>query len=80
MGSTRENDGRKIDHQTLETIRIRAARQVVDCGKGAADVAAALGMAESTVYSWAKKYREGGTEALAAKPIPGRPRKSPTPP
>jgi transposase len=76
MGNKRDNDGRKIDHKTLEGIRIRVARQVVDGGKGVANVAEAIGMAESTVYSWAKKYREGGAEALAAKPIPGRPRKS----
>jgi transposase len=73
--STKKTDGRKLDHGSLETIRVIAARQIVDEHKDLKKVADTLGMAESTVYGWVKKYREGGVEALAAKPIPGRPRK-----
>jgi transposase len=70
----RENDGRRLDHQTLEALRIRAVDQV---GEGAhpEDVAAALGLHRKTVYGWLAKYREGGRDALAAKPVPGRPPK-----
>jgi transposase len=70
----RENDGRKLDHKTLEALRIRAVDQV---GEGAhpEDVAAALGLHRKTVYGWLAKYREGGRDALAAKPVPGRPPK-----
>jgi len=66
----RENDGRKLDHKTLEVLRIRAVDQV---GEGAhpEDVAAALGLHRKTVYGWLAKYREGGTDALAARPVPG---------
>lgn len=71
----RENDGRKIDHATLETIRVRVVRQIVDEGANAGELAEALDFRRSTVYGWAKAYREGGVEALAAKPIPGRPKK-----
>ncbi|ORT46552.1 IS630 family transposase [Frankia sp. KB5] len=71
----RENDGRKIDHATLETIRIRVARQIVDEGKSADELATALGFRRSTVFSWAQQYRNGGVEALRAKPVPGRPKK-----
>ena len=70
----RDNDGRKLDHKTLEALRIRAVDQV---GEGAhpEDVAAALGLHRKTVYGWLAKYREGGKGALRAQPVPGRPPK-----
>ena len=70
----RDNDGRKLDHQTLETLRLRAVRQIED-GAHPVAVADALGMRRSTVYGWLAKYREGGEQALKAKPVPGRPPK-----
>ena len=70
----RDNDGRKLDHKTLETMRIRAVRQI-EGGAHPVAVADAIGMRKSTVYGWLAKYREGGEEALKAKPIPGRPPK-----
>jgi transposase len=39
------------------------------------DVAAALGLHRKTVYGWLAKFREGGRDALVAKPVPGRPPK-----
>jgi transposase len=70
----RDNDGRKLDHRTLEALRIRAVDQV---GEGAhpEDVAVALGLHRKTVYAWLAKYREGGKDALKARPVPGRPPK-----
>src|ERR1022692_5000263 len=70
----RDNDGRNLDHKTLEALRIRAVDQV---GEGAhpEDVAAALGLHRKTVYGWLAKYREGGKGALLARPVPGRPTK-----
>ncbi len=70
----RENDGRKLDHQTLEALRIRAVEQI-EAGTHPEDVADALGMQRSTVYSWWAKFRSGGVSALRAKPVPGRPPK-----
>jgi transposase len=70
----RDSDGRKLDHKTLEQLRIRAVGQIQQ-GAHPEDVAAALGMTRAAVYSWLAKYREGGLEALKARPVPGRPPK-----
>lgn len=73
-GAVRDNDGRKLDHGTLEALRIRAVEQV---GEGAhpEEVAAALGLHRTTVYGWLARYREGGMDVLRARPVPGRPPK-----
>jgi len=68
----REDDGRKLDHKTLEQLRIRAVGQIED-GAHPEEVAQALGMTRAAVYGWLAKYREGGLAALRAKPVPGRP-------
>jgi transposase len=70
----RENDGRKLDHRTLEVLRLRAVDQVAD-GADPQEVSRALGMHENTVYGWLAKLRDGGRDALKAKPVPGRPPK-----
>src|SRR5918911_2895382 len=70
----REDDGRKLDHTTLEQLRIRAVRQI-EQGAHPADIATALGLTRAAVYAWLAKYREGGLEALKARPVPGRPAK-----
>jgi transposase len=70
----RENDGRKLDHRTLEVLRLRAVEQV-QAGAHPEDVAETLGLHRKTVYGWLAKFREGGRDALRAKPVPGRPPK-----
>jgi transposase len=67
-------DGRKLKHDVLEAIRIRAVRQV-ETGESPEVVIKALGMTRGCIYKWIAKYREGGTEALKAKPLSGRPLK-----
>lgn len=68
----RQNDGRKLDHKTLETLRLQAVDQVQQ-GAHPEEVALALGLHRKTVYGWLAKYRDGGPDALLAKPVPGRP-------
>jgi transposase len=68
----RDDDGRKLDHKTLEQLRLRAVRRI-EQGAHPEDVAAGLGMTRAAVYGWLAKYREGGVEALRARPVPGRP-------
>lgn len=70
----RQDDGRKLDHKTLEEMRARAVRSVQN-GQSPEIVAAALGINRTTIYDWLAKYRRGGWGALKAKPVPGRPPK-----
>ena len=70
----RDNDGRRLDHHTLEQMRLRAV-DAIESGVHPEDVAASLGMARGTVYGWLARYREGGRDALKARPVPGRPPK-----
>jgi transposase len=70
----RENDGRRLDHQTLEELRMRAVRQIQN-GAHPEDVAESLGLVRSTVFGRVATFRFGGMDALRAKPIPGRPAK-----
>src|ERR1039458_3310577 len=67
-------DARKLDHATLEEIRIRAVQQV-QAGESPEAVIRALGFSSRCIYSWLAMYRAGGWDALKAKRIPGRPRK-----
>lgn len=67
----RDNDGRKLDHRTLEVLRLRAVEQV-KAGAHPEDVSRALGLHRKTVYGWMAKYREGGKDALTARPVTGR--------
>ena len=67
-------DARKLDHKTLEAIRIRAVEQV-QSGHSPEDVIKALGFSRGCIYEWLARYRAGGWDGLRAKPLKGRPRK-----
>ncbi len=69
-----KEDGRALDHKTLEEIRIRAV-QSVEAGESPEDVIRTLGFGRTVIYSWLAKYREGGIDAVRAKAISGRPSK-----
>lgn len=56
-----------------EARRKLAIRKVLE-GRTQADVADFLGVHPVTVAKWMKAYRDGGEEAVTAKPVPGRPR------
>ena len=70
----RKDDARKLDHATLEAMRMRAVRRVQD-GESPELVARILGIGRTAMYRWLADYRRGGWGALKAKYIPGRPPK-----
>src|ERR1700692_3341804 len=70
----RQDDARKLDHTTLEAMRIRAVRSV-QAGESPEVVARSLRINRRTIYGWMAQYRRGGWGALKAKPLFGRPPK-----
>ena len=55
----------------LEARRLEAMR-LLDEGISQAQVARRLGVTRNSVWRWKEAYRNGGKEALRAKPSPGR--------
>ena len=68
----RRQDARKLDHATLEAIRIRTVQQV-QAGESPEAVIGALAFSSRSIYSWLTMYWAGGWDALKAKRIRGRP-------
>lgn len=61
---------KRLDEATKK--RLRAGRMLL-AGKRPAEVAAAVGVARQTVYTWKHLLDEGGIDALRAVPGRGRP-------
>jgi hypothetical protein len=70
----KQDDARKLDHATLEAMRIRAVRSV-QAGENPEVVARSLRISRRTIYGWLAQYRRGGWGALKAKPLFGIPPK-----
>jgi transposase len=70
----RQDDARKLDHTTLEAMRIRTVRSV-QAGESPEVVARSLRINRRRIYGWLAQYRRGGWGALKAKPLFGRPSK-----
>lgn len=64
-------DGRKLNRDTLEEIRIRAVK-CVEAGESPEVVINALGFHRGQIYEWLALYREGGIEGLKRKKAKGR--------
>lgn len=65
-----KSDGRKLSHNTLEEMRIRAVQRV-ESGESPEVVIKALGFNRSQIYRWLALYREGGFEALKGRKAKG---------
>ncbi len=70
----KKDDARKLDHATLEALRIRAVSSV-QAGETPVTVARTLRIELRSMYRWLAQYRQGGWDALKAKPLAGRPPK-----
>jgi transposase len=67
-------DGRKLDHKTLEEIRLMAMERLGE-GETASAVMASYGLCRTTIYKWQRKVRKGkGLKALLSRKASGRPR------
>jgi transposase len=66
----KKSDARKLDHQTLEELRIRTVKQI-QSGESPEVLAKVLRIHRTTVYGWLALYRNGGWGALKSKPTPG---------
>ena len=71
-----KRDGRKLDHRTLEAIRLMAVERVRD-GESPSSVIASYGFCRTTIYKWlAAASKPGvGLKALHSRPATGRPRR-----
>lgn len=58
-------DGRKLDHKTLEHIRIQAVRRVVEGGESPGEVMRSFGLCRTTIFPWLREFKDKGWEALA---------------
>ena len=66
-------DGRSLDHQSSETIRLMAVKRVVEDGEKASEVIKSFGLCRTTIYMWLRKYKEGSYKALKSTKGTGRP-------
>ena len=64
-------DGRKLDHKTLEHIRIQAVRRVVEDGERPSEVMKSFGLCRTTLYPWLHEFQAKGWEALAGSVAQG---------
>lgn len=71
-----KRDGRKLDHATLEAIRLMAVERVRE-GEPPSAVISSYGFSRTTIYKWLSAARRPGVglRALQARPAPGRPRR-----
>ena len=60
-------DGRTLDHQTLEHLRITAVRRVLEDHEAPSAVMESMGLCRTSIYRWLRRYEDAGLEALAEK-------------
>ena len=65
MKCKRNSDGRKLDHVSLQTMRIQAIKALEE-GQSPKEVAKSFGVNLRSVYRWMADYAEGGQQALQA--------------
>lgn len=63
MIPNKKTDARKLDHATLEVMRLRAI-DATKAGMKATDLALAYSVHRRTVFRWLADYTKGGEQAL----------------
>jgi transposase len=58
-------DGRRLDHKTLEHIRIQAVRRVIEDKEKPSEVMDSFGLCRTSIYPWLREFKEKGWKALA---------------
>ena len=66
-----KNDGRRLSHETSETIRRMAVRRVRE-GERPSAVIQSYGLCRTSIYRWLRAEQRGGDKALKARKHPGR--------
>lgn len=64
-------DGRKLDHKTLESMRTHAVRRVLEDGEAPGEVMRSMGLCRTSIYPWLRAHARAGAAALAMKTSPG---------
>ena len=59
-----KQDGRKIDHSTLEHLRLLAVGRVVKGGEAPSEVMRSLGLCRTSIYPWLRRHARKGEAAL----------------
>ena len=70
-----KQDGRKIDHSTLEHLRLLAVRRVVKGGEAPSEVMRSLGLCRTSIYPWLRRHARKGEAALRSSKATGPRRK-----
>lgn len=65
-----KQDGRKLDHKSLETLRLLAVRRVAD-GESPSEVMRSLGLCRTSIYPWLRKHWKQGAGALLMRKAGG---------
>src|SRR6266581_4284336 len=66
-----KQDGRKLDHKSLETLRLLAVRRVVEDGEPPSEVMRSLGLCRTSIYPWLRAHRKKGQAALLMRKASG---------
>lgn len=66
-----KQDGRKLDHQSLEMLRLLAVRRVVEDGESPSEVMRSLGLCRTSIYPWLRRHQKKGAAALLLRKARG---------
>src|SRR5271157_5334341 len=60
-------DGRTLDHQALQHIRLLAVNRVIEEGEAPSEVMRSLGFSRTAIYPWLRKFEAEGWEGLVER-------------